>query len=126
MTSTGFKSPTKARAMTWDGGSGDIANETNPLSGGYATCTLPDGDTYTPTSTETDAGTVLSAALLQSGYNFSALPSNATVTGVTVRSTNYFTSAGDDDLGINYFFIFSQFPDSVPFMNNIYQRDQAR
>lgn len=124
--STGFKSPTNAREMPWDGGSGDLSNPGNVLTGGNATVQLPDGDTYTPTSTETDAGTVLSIALLQGGYDFSLVPDNATVKGITTRSTNSFTSDGSVDLGINYFFNFSHFPDAVPFMSENYLLWQSK
>lgn len=120
MPTTAFKSPTAARGMNWDGGSGDITNDNLVVSGGFATVTLPDGDSYTPTSTETGAGTVLSCALMQNGYDFSSVPANALITGITTKSTNYSLSDGGGDLAINYFFQFSRFPDAVPFMQEGY------
>lgn len=120
MPTTAFKSPTAARELPWVDGSGEITNVSNVLSGGYATVSLPDGDTYEPSPTESAAGTVLPTALYQSGYDFSAVPSNALVKGISLRSTNYFTSDGDDDLALRYYFQFGQFADAVPIMTEDY------
>lgn len=122
MATTSFRLPTVARSLNYDGGSGEWSNVNNALlaDGSYATCDLPDGSTYTPTSTETDAGQVLSSGILLNGYNFSSeLPANAVVTGITVQTILFSTYAGADQ-DIFYKFQFCGFPDAVPFNNAEY------
>lgn len=116
MPTTPFRVPTAARAVPFDDGSGtwsDVSNLTLN-NGTYASCVLPDGSTYTPTSSEVNAGHVLPAAVMQNNYNFAAvLPADAIVKGITVQ-TVLFSQYSEEEQEINYYFQLSRFPDSIP------------
>lgn len=120
MPTTAFKLPTAVRPMPVDGGSGSVNNEQDILTGGYAVFELPDGSSYTPTSDEIAAGHVLPPTVLQHSYDFSAVPSNAIITGITVKTTIYSENVGNIDPSNGYFLQLSTFPNEVNFYDEFY------
>lgn len=121
MPTTSFKLPTTVRSMAFDGGSGEWTSENSAkLKDGIpAQCALPDGGSYSPTGTEISAGHVLPIALFMYNYDFSSLPANAVVTGITAKSILYSTYA-EAEQNINYYLQLAKIPDAVLFFPEFY------
>lgn len=121
MATTSLKLPTIVRALDpAGGGAWTNINNAKLVDATYATCTLPNGATYTPSSQESAVAHVLPPVLYLSGFGFSAaLPANAVVTGITMK-TVLFANNGGADQSIEYLSRFYSSPDEVPTFTDDY------